>query len=72
MSDVQCPECDKSNEINHDDGHGYEEGELHEQDCTHCGTAFKFETSVSFNYEVFCGDGKHDLECRPVDGYGDL
>jgi len=33
MSDVTCPYCRDEQEINHDDGYGYEEDKEHEQDC---------------------------------------
>lgn len=62
MSDVNCPYCGKGNEINHDDGYGYEEGTEFEQECTHCRESFKFYTSISYNYEVHCRDGDHEME----------
>lgn len=61
--DVKCPYCGTEQEINHDDGYGYEEDGDFEQGCTHCGKEFKFTTSVSFNYSVECQDGDHVLEC---------
>jgi hypothetical protein len=59
MSDVTCPCCKHEQEINHDDGYGYEDGETHEQECTNCTCIFNFTTSISFNYNVYCGDGEH-------------
>jgi len=61
MSDVKCPYCGEDNEINHDDGAGYEEGVEHSQDC-YCGKSFIFTTSISFNYEVECQPGDHKME----------
>ena len=62
MSDVKCPYCGTDQEINHDDGYGYDESELNEQECVSCANSFKFQTSISYDYEVFCHDGDHKLE----------
>ncbi len=51
-SDVDCPYCDKGNEINHDDGYGYEEGRVYEQECSGCDKIFVYTTSISFYYEA--------------------
>lgn len=48
--DVECPYCEKYQEINHDDGYGYSEDETFEQECSDCGKSFVFTTFVSFNY----------------------
>ena len=68
MSDVKCPYCGKEQEINHDDGYGYDDMNTHEQECPACDKSFKFTTTISFSYEVFCCDGDHDLEQSPVEG----
>ena len=52
MSDVECPYCKSAQEINHDDGYGYEEDETHEQQCGDCGEYFAFTTSILFLYEA--------------------
>jgi len=62
MSDVKCPYCGEDQEINHDDGYGYEDGGEFEQDCVSCEKTFKFSTSISFSYIVYCQDGDHDIE----------
>lgn len=62
MSDVTCPYCGTEQEINHDDGYGYEEDGEYEQDCVDCDKAFKFTTSISYHYNVYCQDGDHDME----------
>jgi len=49
--DIDCPYCGKGVDINHDDGRGYEEGVLHSQECNHCGKAFVFTTSISYDYD---------------------
>jgi len=54
--DVECPYCGKDQEINHDDGFGYEEGVSHEQECGNCEKAFVFQTSISFYYESYKAD----------------
>lgn len=56
MSDVECPYCGKGQEINHDDGAGYEEGCLHEQECSDCEKTFTFYTTISFDYEAYKAD----------------
>ena len=61
MSDVNCPYCGYAQEINHDDGYGYEEDRDHTQYCPSCQRSFGFTTSISYNYEVFC-DGDHEME----------
>ena len=60
MSDVSCPYCKHEQEINHDDGYGYEDGEEFEQECTNCDEPFKFTTDISFSYSVYC-DGDHEM-----------
>jgi hypothetical protein len=81
MSDLKCPYCQTEQEINHEDGVGYEESTTHEQHCTSCNEEFCFETSISFSYDVFCREGDHDMEpwgenypnmfdCKKCDFYG--
>ena len=60
--DVKCPSCGKEQDINHDDGYFYDEAGKHNQDCIGCDKLFNFTISISYNYEVFCEDDKHDLE----------
>lgn len=66
MSDVNCPYCNAEQEINHDDGYGYEEDRLHEQECTCCDKTFTFNTSISFYHEAFKADclngGEHQYK----------
>lgn len=61
MSDVKCPYCGHEQEINHDDGYGYNEDERFYQCCANCKKEFGFETRISYDYQVFC-EGQHDLE----------
>lgn len=52
MSDINCPYCDANQDINHDDGYGYEENVKHEQRCSKCGKYFTFTTHRTRYYEV--------------------
>lgn len=52
MSAVECPYCGEDQEINHDDGYGYDEGEVHQQECGSCEKTFAFTTCISYDYEV--------------------
>lgn len=61
MSDVKCPYCGTDQEINHDDGYGYGEGEAYDQDCVSCDKTFKFTTSISFSYSVQCQEDGHEM-----------
>jgi transposase-like protein len=54
--DVECPYCGAEQEINHDDGYGYDDGDTHNQECPECGKTFTYTTSISFSYEVMKAD----------------
>jgi len=56
MFDLDCPYCGVGQYVCHDDGQGYEEGRLHEQQCDNCDKVFTFETSISFYYEPYKAD----------------
>ncbi len=62
MSDVKCPICGFEQEINHDDGYGFEEDERHDQFCINCEYEFEFTTSITYSYNVYCKDDDHNLE----------
>lgn len=72
MSDVKCPHCGTDQEINHDDGYGYDESERHEQGCFSCNKNFGFTTSIMYCYEVFCEDDTHKMEQSEIPGHSDL
>ena len=38
--DVYCPYCGAEQEINHDDGYGYEEDRRYQQQCGECEKTF--------------------------------
>lgn len=56
MADCHCPYCSSEIEICHDDGYGYEEDQLHQQECGACGKTFTFSTTISYYYETFKAD----------------
>lgn len=53
---VNCPYCEAEQEINHDDGYGYEEDQIHEQQCVACEKYFTYCTYISFSYDVAKAD----------------
>lgn len=55
-NDVECPYCGAGQEINHDDGHGYEEDRLHQQECRDCEKTFTFYTSIHYSYSASKAD----------------
>ena len=64
MSDVKCPYCGLDNEICHDDGFGYEEGVVHEQQCYECEKYYIFYTSIIFHYKSYKADCLNGSEHR--------
>ena len=64
--DVECPYCEKWQGIDHDDGAGYEEDVLHQQECRDCGKIFVFTTSIIYSYGAEKADclneGEHTFE----------
>lgn len=72
MKDTECPYCGAEIEINHDDGYGYEEGEIHQQTCRGCGKTFGYTTGISFHYDTHKADcmngGEHNY--KEVTQYG--
>jgi len=53
MKDVECPYCGKWQEICHDDGYGYEEDGVFEQECSDCDKIFTYGTTICFHYEAY-------------------
>jgi hypothetical protein len=66
LHDGNCPYCGADIEINHDDGYGYEENTLHQQECWKCSKTFTFDTTIHFSYELHLAaclnDGEHVWE----------
>ncbi len=52
MKDVKCPYCGLYQDINHDDGYGYDDSQTHEQQCPKCDQTFLYDTFIHFSYEV--------------------
>ena len=69
--DIECPYCGTWQDIDHDDGYGYEENEVYEQECSECGNIFVYQTSIIFHYNAEkapCKNGgEHKLE--KIHGY---
>ena len=57
--DIVCPYCHHPQDINHDDGYGYEEGQTHQQECGQCEKTFAYTTSISYHYEADKADCKN-------------
>ncbi len=72
MSDVNCPYCNAEQEINHDDGYGYEEDDHHEQRCVSCDKEFEFTTSIMYHYNTYCKDESHEMEQSAFEQHKDL
>lgn len=64
--DIECPYCGEDQEINHDDGAGYAEDELHQQQCGNCDKYFVFTTSIHYYYDASKADclngSEHDFQ----------
>jgi len=56
MSDVNCPYCGAEQEINHDDGYGYVEDEVYEQECIECEKIFAFDTGIILVHKAWKAD----------------
>lgn len=66
MKDCECPYCGADVEINHDDGDGYDEDKIHQQECRECEKTFVFTTFIHFSYDAKKADclngGEHNLK----------
>ena len=66
MSDIDCPYCGYSQEVNHDDDANYEESVTHQMDCYECEKTFVFTTCISFHYTPDKADclngGNHEFK----------
>lgn len=49
---TDCPYCGEEQEINHDDGYGYDEDQTYKQRCCHCAKTFAFTTTISVDYDA--------------------
>ena len=64
MKDVKCPYCGGEQDIDHEDGYGYEEDTLHQQECVHCNMYFTYATMMHFSYEVYKASCLNDGVCE--------
>lgn len=75
MKDVECPYCGHEQNIDHGDGYGYEEDEIHDQECSECEKSFGFYTHISFSYDpikVPCFNGAdHGWVAKQSHDWGD-
>lgn len=60
MSDIKCPYCEQEQDVNHDDGYGYEEYETHQMQCCECNKYFVFTTSIYYSYSEQKADCLND------------
>lgn len=54
--DVKCPYCGHPQNIDHDDGYGYNDYEIFNQYCNGCRKTFVYTTSTVFYYDVHKAD----------------
>lgn len=54
--DVECPYCWAEVEINHDDGYGYDEYRIHEQECHECKKTFAYTVSIEVHHKAYKAD----------------
>ena len=70
--EVKCPYCGSVEEIEHDEGYGYEEDELYNQECGKCGKTFIYKTIVYREYfpeiaPCLNGEAEHAWKkCDPI------
>jgi hypothetical protein len=64
--DIECPYCGELQDIDHDDGYGYEEDETYHQECNKCGKTFVYTTGILYVYHPEKADclngGQHDYQ----------
>lgn len=56
MNDIECPYCEHTQEVCHDDGVGYEEDRMHEMQCEECEKYFTFTTYIHYSYTPYKAD----------------
>ncbi len=66
MNEIECPYCEKSFDLCHDDGAYLSESSREEAECEHCGKCFMVSSSVSWYFEGEKADclngGEHDWQ----------
>jgi hypothetical protein len=61
MDEVECPYCDKSFEVQHDDGQHYSDGESESDYCPHCDKQVMIYSSCSWYHEASKADCLNDI-----------
>lgn len=68
MKDIECPYCNHSQYVDHDDDYDYEEDVLHNMMCEKCDKYFAYQTSVIYYYypsKADClNDGEHQWDTQ--------
>ncbi|MDR3141940.1 MAG: hypothetical protein LBU37_09485 [Tannerellaceae bacterium] len=59
---VECPYCGYGQNIDHEDGYGYNRDEVYNQECCKCGKTFIYRTSIFFYYHAKKEDCLNDRE----------
>ena len=62
MKDIECPYCESDQYIDHDDGYGYGEDELYQQQCENCEKTFTYNTGIMYHYKVYKADCLNDSD----------
>lgn len=61
---IKCPYCKHEQRINHDDGYGYDEDTIYNQECTNCDKTFAYHTYITIRYETWKSEclngGQHE------------
>lgn len=72
--DVECPYCGEWQDICHDDGYGYDEYTVYNQECEYCDKTFVFRIIIFLDYEAkkapCLNGGEHNWE--NIKGYPEL
>ena len=56
MDDINCPYCGESQDIDHDDGVGYDENKTFSQMCRYCRKTFVYTASCLWTYDAQMAD----------------
>lgn len=52
MDEIECPYCEYSYDLNHDDGAFYDEENRTEEECPQCEKKFMVTSSLSWDFEA--------------------
>lgn len=66
MKDIECPYCGEWQDVDHEDGTGYEEDQTYQQTCCKCEKVFVYTTGILYVYTPEKADclngGDHNFE----------